>query len=322
MRGGILNFLKMNFAGLDLENPIMTASGCFGFGLEYKDYFDPNELGAVLIKGLTPEPREGNYGIRIAETPAGMLNSVGLENPGIDYFERETAPLLERELKVPVIANINGKILEEYIEIAERAEAIDVIKAIELNISCPNVKDGGMAFGANPDMAAKVTREVRRVTKKPLIVKLSPNVTDIAGIAKLVEAEGADALSLINTLLGMSIDINKKKPLLGNIFGGLSGPAVKPVALRMVYQVSNAVSIPLLGMGGISTAEDALEFFMAGASAISVGTGFFQNPLAAVEIKQGLINYCTENNLSNINEIVAYAHTDDGKAYRKRIFSK
>ena len=322
MRGGILNFLKMNFAGLDLENPIMTASGCFGFGLEYKDYFDPNELGAVLIKGLTPEPREGNYGIRIAETPAGMLNSVGLENPGIDYFERETAPLLERELKVPVIANINGKILEEYIEIAERAEAIDVIKAIELNISCPNVKDGGMAFGANPDMAAKVTREVRRVTKKPLIVKLSPNVTDIAGIAKLVEAEGADALSLINTLLGMSIDINKKKPLLGNIFGGLSGPAVKPVALRMVYQVSNAVSIPLLGMGGISTAEDALEFFMAGASAISVGTGFFQNPLAAVEIKQGLINYCTENNLSNINEIVAYAHTDDGKAYRKKIFLK
>ena len=317
-----MNFLKTNFAGLNLENPIMTASGCFGFGLEYKDYFDPNELGAVLIKGLTPEPREGNYGIRIAETPAGMLNSVGLENPGIDYFERETAPLLERELKVPVIANINGKILEEYIEIAERAEAIDVIKAIELNISCPNVKDGGMAFGANPDMAAKVTREVRRVTKKPLIVKLSPNVTDIAGIAKLVEAEGADALSLINTLLGMSIDINKKKPLLGNIFGGLSGPAVKPVALRMVYQVSNAVSIPLLGMGGISTAEDALEFFMAGASAISVGTGFFQNPLAAVEIKQGLINYCTENNLSNINEIVAYAHTDDGKAYRKRIFSK
>ena len=317
-----MNFLKMNFAGLDLENPIMTASGCFGFGLEYKDYFDPNELGAVLIKGLTPEPREGNYGIRIAETPAGMLNSVGLENPGIDYFERETAPLLERELKVPVIANINGKILEEYIEIAERAEAIDVIKAIELNISCPNVKDGGMAFGANPDMAAKVTREVRRVTKKPLIVKLSPNVTDIAGIAKLVEAEGADALSLINTLLGMSIDINKKKPLLGNIFGGLSGPAVKPVALRMVYQVSNAVSIPLLGMGGISTAEDALEFFMAGASAISVGTGFFQNPLAAVEIKQGLINYCIENNLSNINEIVAYAHTDDGKAYRKKIFLK
>ncbi|MCP1225125.1 dihydroorotate dehydrogenase [Sebaldella sp. S0638] len=317
-----MNFLKTNFAGLNLENPIMTASGCFGFGLEYKDYFDPNELGAILIKGLTPEPRDGNFGIRIAETPAGMLNSVGLENPGIDYFEKETAPLLEKELKVPVIANINGKILEEYIEIAQRAETIDVIKAIELNISCPNVKDGGMAFGANPDMAARVTREVRKVTKKPLIVKLSPNVTDIAGIAKLVEAEGADALSLINTLLGMSIDINKKKPLLGNIFGGLSGPAVKPVALRMVYQVSNAVSIPLLGMGGISTTEDALEFFMAGASAISVGTGFFQNPLSAVEIKQGLIEYCAENKLANISEIVAYAHTDDGKAYRKRIFSE
>ena len=322
MRGGILNFLKTNFAGLNLENPIMTASGCFGFGLEYKDYFDPNELGAILIKGLTPEPRDGNFGIRIAETPAGMLNSVGLENPGIDYFEKETAPLLEKELKVPVIANINGKILEEYIEIAQRAEIIDVIKAIELNISCPNVKDGGMAFGANPDMAARVTREVRKVTKKPLIVKLSPNVTDIAGIAKLVEDEGADALSLINTLLGMSIDVNKKKPLLGNIFGGLSGPAVKPVALRMVYQVSNAVSIPLLGMGGISTTEDALEFFMAGASAISVGTGFFQNPLSAVEIKQGLIEYCAENKLANISEIVAYAHTDDGKAYRKRIFSE
>ena len=322
MRGGILNFLKTNFAGLNLENPIMTASGCFGFGLEYKDYFDPNELGAILIKGLTPEPRDGNFGIRIAETPAGMLNCVGLENPGIDYFEKETAPLLEKELKVPVIANINGKILEEYIEIAQRAETIDVIKAIELNISCPNVKDGGVAFGANPDMAARVTREVRKVTKKPLIVKLSPNVTDIAGIAKLVEDEGADALSLINTLLGMSIDVNKKKPLLGNIFGGLSGPAVKPVALRMVYQVSNAVSIPLLGMGGISTTEDALEFFMAGASAISVGTGFFQNPLSAVEIKQGLIEYCAENKLVNISEIVAYAHTDDGKAYRKRIFSE
>ena len=322
MRGGILNFLKTNFAGLNLENPIMTASGCFGFGLEYKDYFDPNELGAILIKGLTPEPRDGNFGIRIAETPAGMLNSVGLENPGIDYFEKETAPLLEKELKVPVIANINGKILEEYIEIAQRAETIDVIKAIELNISCPNVKDGGMAFGANPDIAARVTREVRKVTKKPLIVKLSPNVTDIAGIAKLVEDEGADALSLINTLLGMSIDVNKKKPLLGNIFGGLPGPAVKPVALRMVYQVANAVSIPLLGMGGISTTEDALEFFMAGASAISVGTGFFQNPLSAVEIKQGLIEYCAENKLVNISEIVAYAHTDDGKAYRKRIFSE
>lgn len=322
MRGGILNFLKTNFAGLNLENPIMTASGCFGFGLEYKDYFDPNELGAILIKGLTPEPRDGNYGIRIAETPAGMLNSVGLENPGIEYFMRETAPLLEKEIKVPVIANINGKTLEEYVEIAEKAENINIIKGIELNISCPNVKDGGMAFGANPDMAAKVTREVRKATKKPLIVKLSPNVTDIAGIAKIVENEGADALSLINTLLGMAIDINRKKPLLGNIFGGLSGPAVKPVALRMVYQVSNAVSIPLLGMGGISTTEDALEFFMAGASAVSVGTGFFQNPLAAVEIKQGLSQYCNENKLSNIKDIVGYAHTDDGAAYRKRIFLK
>lgn len=317
-----MNLLNINFAGLSIENPIMTASGCFGFGLEYKEYFDPNELGAILIKGLTLEPRDGNSGIRIAETPSGMLNSVGLENPGIDHFEKETAVNLEREIRVPVIANINGKVLEDYIEIAERVEKIDLIKGIELNISCPNVKDGGMAFGANPEMAAKVTREVRKVTKKPLIVKLSPNVTDIVHIAKITEDEGADAVSLINTLLGMSIDIKKKKPLLGNIFGGLSGPAVKPVALRMVYQVSNAVSIPVLGMGGISTTEDALEFFMAGASAISIGTGFFQNPLSAVEIKKGLINYCNENKIKNISEIVAYAHSDDGAAYRKKIFSK
>lgn len=317
-----MNLLNINFAGLNLENPIMTASGCFGFGLEYKEYFNPDELGAILIKGLTLEPRDGNTGVRIAETPSGMLNSVGLENPGIDYFEKETAVNLEKEIKVPVIANINGKVLEDYIEIAERVEKIGLIKGIELNISCPNVKDGGMAFGANPEMAAKVTREVRKVTKKPLIVKLSPNVTDIVHIAKITENEGADAVSLINTLLGMSIDIQKKKPLLGNIFGGLSGPAVRPVALRMVYQVSNAVSIPVLGMGGISTPEDALEFFMAGASAIAVGTGFFQDPMSAVNIKKGLINYCSENKIKNISEIIAYAHSDDGAAYRKKIFSK
>ncbi len=317
-----MEVLEAKFAGINLKNPIMTASGCFGFGLEYENYFDPNELGGILIKGLTLEQRDGNSGIRIAETPAGMLNSVGLENPGIDYFEEVIAKELAEKINVPIIANINGKILEEYIEIAERIEKIDLIKGIELNISCPNVKDGGMAFGANPVMAAKVTREVRKVTKKPLIVKLSPNVTDIADIAKIAEAEGADAVSLINTLLGMSIDINKKKPILGNIFGGLSGPAVKPVALRMIYQVSNAVSIPILGMGGISNTEDAIEFFLAGATTIAVGTGFFQNPLAAVEIKKGLEAYCKSNKISNISEIIGYAHKDDGIGYRKRIFGK
>ena len=314
-----LNRLKTRFMGVDMENPIMTGSGCFAFGLEYMDYFDPNELGAVVLKGLTMEMRPGNSGSRIAETPAGMLNSVGLENPGIDTFEKVTLPNIMKHIRVPLVANINGKILEEYVELTERLDKLDEIKLLELNISCPNVKDGGMAFGANPEMARIVTREVRKATKKPLMVKLSPNVTDIVKIAKIVEEEGADGISLINTLLGMVIDIKTKKPVLGNIYGGLSGPAVKPVALRMVHQVSQAVSIPILGMGGIMDTEDAVEFFLAGASAISVGTAFFPNPLAAVEIKEGLQRYCEENNLSNISEIVGYSHSDDGKSYRKKL---
>ena len=314
-----LNRLKTRFMGVDMENPIMTGSGCFAFGLEYMDYFDPNELGAVVLKGLTMEMRPGNSGSRIAETPAGMLNSVGLENPGIDTFEKVTLPNIMKHIRIPLVANINGKILEEYVELTERLDKLDEIKLLELNISCPNVKDGGMAFGANPEMARIVTREVRKATKKPLMVKLSPNVTDIVKIAKIVEEEGADGISFINTLLGMVIDIKTKKPVLGNIYGGLSGPAVKPVALRMVHQVSQAVSIPILGMGGIMDTEDAVEFFLAGASAISVGTAFFPNPLAAVEIKEGLQRYCEENNLSNISEIVGYSHSDDGKSYRKKL---
>ena len=314
-----LNRLKTRFMGVDMENPIMTGSGCFAFGLEYMDYFDPNELGAVVLKGLTMEMRPGNSGSRIAETPAGMLNSVGLENPGIDTFEKVTLPNIMKHIRIPLVANINGKILEEYVELTERLDKLDEIKLLELNISCPNVKDGGMAFGANPEMARIVTREVRKATKKPLMVKLSPNVTDIVKIAKIVEEEGADGISLINTLLGMVIDIKTKKPVLGNIYGGLSGPAVKPVALRMVHQVSQAVSIPILGMGGIMDTEDAVEFFLAGASAISVGTAFFPNPLAAVEIKEGLQRYCEENNLSNISEIIGYSHSADGKSYRKKL---
>ncbi len=313
------NKLKTTFLGVELENPIFTGSGCFAFGLEYIDYFDPNKLGAIVLKGLTMEIRLGNSGSRIAETPAGMLNSVGLENPGIDVFEKVTLPEIKKHINVPLVANINGKILEEYVELTERLDKLDEIKILELNISCPNVKDGGMAFGANPEMARIVTREVRKVTKKPLIVKLSPNVTDIVQIAKITEEEGADGLSLINTLLGMSIDLNTGKPVLGNIYGGLSGPAVKPVALRMIHQVSQAVSIPILGMGGIMNTEDAVEFFMAGASTISVGTAFFSNPMVALEIKEGLQKYCEEKGLSNISEIVAYAHSDDGKAYRKRL---
>ena len=304
-----MNRLQSKFLGVDFKNPIVTSSGCFGFGLEYRDYFDPNVLGGIVVKGLTMEPRDGNYGTRIAETPGGMLNCVGLENPGIDYFETHILKdMKEAGITTNIIANINGKTVEEYIEIAKRVEKIKEVDIIELNISCPNVKDGGMAFGANPEVAGRVTREVRKVTTKPLVVKLSPNVTDIVYIAKVVEENGADAVSLINTLLGMAIDLKTKKPLLGNTFGGFSGPAVKPVALRMVYQVYKAVNIPIVGMGGISSTEDALEFIMAGASMVSLGTGIFFNPVLPVEVAEGLQKYCEENNIENINELVGIAH--------------
>lgn len=304
-----MNRLETKFLGVDFKNPIVTSSGCFGFGLEYRDYFDPNVLGGIVVKGLTMEPRDGNYGTRIAETPGGMLNCVGLENPGIDYFETHILKdMKEAGITTNIIANINGKTVEEYIEITKRVEQIKEVDIIELNISCPNVKDGGMAFGANPEVAGRVTREVRKVTTKPLVVKLSPNVTDIAYIAKVVEENGADAVSLINTLLGMVIDLKTKKPLLGNTFGGFSGPAVKPVALRMVYQVYKAVNIPIVGMGGISSTEDALEFIMAGASMVSLGTGIFFNPVLPVEVAEGLQKYCEENNIENINKLVGIAH--------------
>lgn len=304
-----MHCLETNFLGIRMKNPIVTSSGCFGFGLEYRDYFDPNQLGGIVLKGITLEARDGNYGVRIAETPGGMLNCVGLENPGIDVFEKEIIPHLREEgIDTNLIANINGRNVEEYVEIAKRVENISEIAMIELNISCPNVKDGGMAFGANPEVAGRVTREVRKVTTKPLIVKLSPNVTDIAGIAKIVEENGADAISMINTVLGMSIDVKTKKALLGNTFGGMSGGAVKPIALRMIYQVYQAVKIPIIGMGGIITPEDALEFIMAGASIISVGTGFFINPLLSLEIEKRLEDYCEKEGLSNIQELVGIAH--------------
>lgn len=306
-----MNRLKTNFLGMEFKNPMVTSSGCFGFGLEYKDYFDPNVLGGIVVKGITMEPRDGNYGTRIAETPGGMLNCVGLENPGIDYFENVIVKNIKASgIESPIIVNINGKVIEEYVEIAKRVEKIPEVDMIELNISCPNVKDGGMAFGAKPEVAGAVTKAVRAVTTKPLIVKLSPNVTDIVHIAKVVEENGADAVSLINTLLGMAIDIKRRKPVLGNTFGGFSGPAVKPVALRMVYQVSQSVKIPVVGMGGISSTEDAIEFMMAGATMVSLGTGLFTNPVLPVEIRDGMIKFCEENNLENIQEIV-------GAAYKK-----
>jgi dihydroorotate dehydrogenase (NAD+) catalytic subunit len=303
-----MNKLKTNFCGIDMENPIMTASGTFGWGKEYSDYFDPNILGAIVLKGLTLEPRKGNPGTRIAETPSGMLNSIGLENPGFEHFKNVTIKELEKDMTTNLIVNLNGKTIEDYIELTEKIDEIDSIAGIELNISCPNVKDGGMAFGANPKIAAEVTRRVREVTKKPLIVKLSPNVTDVAYIAKLVEDNGADAIAVINTLLGMAIDIRKKKPVLGNIFGGFSGPAVKPVALRIVYQVYKAVNIPILGMGGISSTEDVIEFMMAGASAVSLGTSMFTNPMLPVEVIEGLNKYCEEEKLDNISDIVGILH--------------
>ncbi|MEG0068536.1 dihydroorotate dehydrogenase [Cetobacterium sp.] len=304
-----MNRLKTNFLGMEFKNPMVTSSGCFGFGMEYKDYFDPNVLGGIVVKGITMEARDGNYGTRIAETPGGMLNCVGLENPGVDYFENVIVKNIKAAgIECPIIVNINGKVIDEYVEIAKRVEKIAEVDMIELNISCPNVKDGGMAFGANPDVAGAVTKAVRAVTTKPLIVKLSPNVTDIVHIAKVVEANGADAVSLINTLLGMAIDIKSKKPVLGNTFGGFSGPAVKPVALRMVYQVSQNVKIPVVGMGGISSTEDAIEFMMAGATMVSLGTGLFSNPILPVEIKEGLERFCEENGLENIQEIVGAAH--------------
>lgn len=301
------NRLNINFLGKELKTPVITSSGCFGFGEEYNDYFDVNELGAVNLKGITLNKRDGNSGVRIAETPSGMINCIGLENPGIEYFRDEIIKNIK--YSTPIILNINGSTLEEYVKVAEIANEIDRVDFIELNISCPNVKNGGMAFGASCESAEKTTKEVKKVlTKKPLIVKLSPNVTDIVSIAKSVEYAGADSVSLVNTFLAMKIDIKTKKPLLGNIFGGLSGAAIMPIALRMVYQVYKAVNIPIVGMGGIQKYEDALEFIMAGASIVSIGSGIFSNPTLPIEIIKQINNYLEENNINNIKDLIGVAH--------------
>lgn len=297
-----MNKLAVNFAGVDFKNPIIPASGTFGYGKEYEEFFDLSKLGGISVKGTTEKLRTGNLPPRIAETPSGMLNSVGLQNPGVDHFIAHELPYLMGKNTV-IIANMAGSTADGYREVAEKLDRTDV-PMIEVNISCPNVKAGGAAFGVSCEGAAQITKIVRAATKKPIMIKLSPNVTNIAEIAKAVEAEGADAVSLINTLLGMRIDIRTKRPILHNNVGGLSGPAVFPVAVRMVWQVANAVKIPVCGMGGISTWEDAVEMMMAGASTVQVGAALFNDPLAAVKIIDGLEKYVEDNHLNSINDIV------------------
>lgn len=294
--------LRVNLAGLQMKTPVMTASGTFGFGIEFADFMNLNDLGAVVVKGTTLNPRSGNAGVRIAETPAGMLNCIGLENPGSDAFIKTILPQCKR-YEFPVIVNMSGSTVEEYGVLAEKL-SVDGVAALELNISCPNVKEGGIAFGTRPESAAAVVREVKKHTNLPVIVKLSPNVTDIVEMAKYVEDAGADIISMINTLLGMVIDTRTWKPVLGNIVGGLSGPAVKPVAVRMVWQVAQAVKVPIIGMGGIMTAEDAIEFFLAGASAVSIGTANFVNPAVAMDVTRGIDEYLDARGIKSIQEII------------------
>lgn len=294
--------LTVDLAGLQMKTPVMTASGTFGFGKEFADFMELGELGAVVVKGTTLHPRSGNRGVRIAETPAGMLNCIGLENPGSDVFIKEILPEI-RQYGFPVIVNMSGSTTQEYGVLAEKL-TVDGVAALELNISCPNVKEGGIAFGTRPDSAAAVVREVKGHTDLPVIVKLSPNVTDIVEMAKAVEDAGADIISMINTLLGMVIDTRTWKPVLGNVVGGLSGPAVKPVAVRMVWQVAQAVNVPIIGMGGITTAEDAIEFLLAGASAVSVGTANFVNPAVAMDITRGINDYLDARGLASVQDLI------------------
>lgn len=293
--------LSVNIAGLKFKNPVIAASGTFGFGREFSEFFDLNLLGGISVKGLTLNPRKGNVPPRIAETPAGILNSVGLQNPGVRAFIRDELPFL-KQFDTRIIANIAGNTIDEYRRMAEILSDTGV-DAIEVNVSCPNVKEGCLAFGSTVEGISEVTSAVRKVCKKPIIVKLSPNVTDIAGMAKAAEDAGADCVSLINTVLGMAIDINTRRPVLGNVVGGLSGPAVKPIAVRMVYQVSKTVKIPVIGMGGISNADDAVEFLLAGASAVMIGTAGFVNPYVWAETIEGIKEYMKKNGFEKISEI-------------------
>lgn len=294
--------LSVEIAGIKFNNPVIMASGTYGFGKEYSEYVDLNSIGGISVKGLTLTERKGNPPPRIAETPAGILNSVGLQNPGVKAFIEHDLTFLKK-FDTKIIANIAGNTIDDYCEMAEILGASD-IAAIELNVSCPNVKAGCLAFGTSPRGIEEITSTVKKYCKQPLIVKLTPNVSDIKSIAQAAEAAGADGISLINTILGMAIDINKRKPILANNFGGLSGPAVKPIALRMVYEAAHAVKIPVIGMGGISSSEDAIEFLLAGASAVMVGTANFANPTVPTEILKGIEEYLLRNNYNNIYEVI------------------
>ena len=293
----------IQIGGITLKNPVMTASGTYGYGLEYSDFIDLSKLGGIVVKGTTLNPRQGNPYPRMAETPSGMLNAVGLQNKGVEYFCSEIYPSI-KDIDTHMIVNVSGSTVEDYMATAERIAELYKIPAIELNISCPNVKEGGMAFGVTCAGAAEVVRAVRKVYPKTLIVKLSPNVTDITEIARAVEAEGADSISMINTLLGMAIDVKSRKPILSTVTGGLSGPAVKPVALRMVWQTAKVVSIPIIGMGGISSCEDAIEFLLAGASAVQVGTYNFVDPTITTKIASGIEDYLVQNNMTDVSQLI------------------
>lgn len=295
--------LKVTIGNLELKNPVTTASGTFGYGREYADFVDLDRLGGIFVKGTTLEPREGNDYPRMAETASGMLNAVGLQNKGVDYFVTHIYPEI-KHYDTAIIVNVSGSTIEDYAACAEKLIELEKIPAIELNISCPNVKEGGMAFGTSAASAARVTQAVRKVYPKTLIVKLSPNVTDITEIAKAVEAEGADAVSLVNTFLGMAIDAESRKPLLSTVTGGLSGPCIKPIALRMVWQVYHAVNIPVIGMGGISTWKDAVEFMLAGATAVQIGTYNFIDPTVSIQVIEGIENYLNRHHLHTVSELI------------------
>mgnify|MGYP002639390182 CR=1 FL=1 len=301
--------LSVNIAGLTFKNPVTTASGTFGYGDEFGDFMDLGRIGGVFVKAVTGSNREGNAYPRMAETASGMLNSVGLQNKGVDHFIKEIYPRI-KDFDTHIIVNVSGSTLEEYVEVASRINELDKIPAIELNISCPNVKQGGMAFGTVPAMSTEVTRAVRDVYKKVLMVKLSPNVTSIIEIAKAVVDGGADVLTLVNTLLGMAIDAERRRPILSTITGGLSGPAIKPIALRMVWQVHNAVNVPVIGLGGIMNATDAIEFLLAGSSAIQVGTANFIDPAISVKIVEGIEAYMQKHGITDVNELIGGLRTE------------
>jgi dihydroorotate dehydrogenase (NAD+) catalytic subunit len=299
------NRLAVDIAGLKMKTPVTTASGTFGFGLEFTDFLDLEKVGAITVKGTTLAPRAGNKGQRVVETPSGILNCIGLENPGSDYFLKETLPKLKK-YNVPVIVNIDASSPEEYGELAAKLD-VKGVDAVEINVSCPNIKDGGLVFGTNAKSMAQVVKEVKKNTSKVVITKLSPNVTSITEMAKAAEDAGTDALSLINTLLGMKIDIHRQRPVLGNVTGGLSGPCIRPVAVRMCYEVAQAVKVPIIGMGGIMCAEDAIEFLLAGASAIAVGTANFVNPAIAETISLDILEYMDKHSIKKIQDMIGLA---------------